>query len=75
MAIPKVFYLKIFKGMERFFEQPPSSLEGLMLLEFPEKSKGIAVAINNQVIPKTAWATTPLRHQDSILVISATQGG
>lgn len=59
----------------RFFEQPPSSLEGLMLLEFPEKSKGIAVAINNQVIPKTAWATTPIRHQDSILVISATQGG
>jgi len=82
VAIPKVFYLKILKGMEltinhqlRFFEQPPSSLEGLMLLEFPEKSKGIAVAINNQVIPKTAWATTKLQHQDSILIIAATQGG
>lgn len=59
----------------RFFDQPPSSLEELMFLEFAEKSKGIAVAINNQVIPKTAWATTLLQHQDSILIITATQGG
>ncbi|AIM36367.1 sulfur carrier protein ThiS [Sphingobacterium sp. SG20118] len=60
---------------QRFFAQPPSSLEGLMLLEFPEKSKGIAVALNNQVIPKKAWSTTQLKNQDTILIITATQGG
>ncbi|UIR56902.1 sulfur carrier protein ThiS [Sphingobacterium sp. SRCM116780] len=58
-----------------FYDQLPSSLEGLMLLEFPEKTKGIAVAVNNQVIPKTAWSNTTLQHQDHILIISATQGG
>lgn len=46
-----------------------------MQLEAPGKSKGIAVAVNNLVIPKTSWADTMLRDKDSILIITATQGG
>lgn len=81
MVIPKVFYLN-FLGMElrinhksRFFELLPSSLEELIFSEMSEKTRGIAVAINNQVIPQHAWATTLLSNNDSILIISATQGG
>ena len=81
MAIPEVLY-QILKGMEltinhqkKEFNHLPSSLEVLMQLEAPGKSKGIAVAVNNLVIPKTSWADTMLRDKDSILIITATQGG
>ena len=36
---------------------------------------GIAVAVNNQVIPKTQWQDYLLHHQDKIIIIRATQGG
>tara|TARA_R110002072_G_scaffold16048_1_gene63449 strand:- start:30966 stop:31184 length:219 start_codon:yes stop_codon:yes gene_type:complete len=36
---------------------------------------GIAIAINEQIIPKKKWTTTQLNNNDKILVIKATQGG
>lgn len=36
---------------------------------------GIAVAINNTVIPKYNWTETELKDNDDILIIQATQGG
>lgn len=38
-------------------------------------TNGVAVAINNKVIPKTNWSSTELKDQDKILVITAAQGG
>ena len=38
-------------------------------------SKGIAVAINGQVSPKTSWQETVVNENDDILIIKATQGG
>lgn len=40
-----------------------------------EKQNGIAVAINNTVVPKTNWATHVLQTNDQVLLIKATQGG
>jgi len=37
--------------------------------------KGIAVAVNNQVVSKTAWVDFELKENDKILVIKASQGG
>jgi len=37
--------------------------------------KGIAVAINNNVIPKTEWDSYILQHDDKVTLIKATQGG
>lgn len=37
--------------------------------------KGIAVAINNSVIPKTDWQKYFLKQNDDVLIIKATQGG
>ena len=36
---------------------------------------GIAVAVNEAVIPKPNWQSTPLNNGDKVLVIIATQGG
>lgn len=38
-------------------------------------TNGIAVAINQEVVPKENWATTTLKDNDNILIIQATQGG
>lgn len=37
--------------------------------------KGIAIAINNTVIPKTVWEKHQLQEQDHVTIIRATQGG
>jgi sulfur carrier protein len=59
----------------RFFDPTPTSLEGLLLLELSGKTQGVAVAINNKVIPKKKWATTTLKPYDQIILITASQGG
>lgn len=57
------------------FEVLPDTLEALMAMEIPGKKKGIAVALNNRIIPLSAWAETLLKDKDSVLIITATQGG
>lgn len=38
-------------------------------------TQGIAIAVNEQVIPKAEWATRLLQDKDEVLLIRATQGG
>jgi sulfur carrier protein len=40
-----------------------------------EKQKGIAVAVNQSIVPRTEWENRILQQYDKILVIKATQGG
>ncbi|WP_426062919.1 sulfur carrier protein ThiS [Flavobacterium sp. DSP2-3-1] len=51
------------------------TLQALLDLEIPIKQNGIAVAINNTVIPKSNWNSHRIQETDDILIISATQGG
>jgi len=37
--------------------------------------KGIAIAINNNVVPKTEWDNYILQDEDKVTLIRATQGG
>ena len=37
--------------------------------------KGVAIAINDEVAPRSTWPTRTLAASDHILVIQATQGG
>jgi sulfur carrier protein len=37
--------------------------------------KGIAAAINGEVVPRAAWASRMLAEHDRVIVIRATQGG
>ncbi|MCP4550491.1 MAG: sulfur carrier protein ThiS [Bacteroidetes bacterium] len=38
-------------------------------------TKGVAIAINDVVIPKVQWPETKLSQNDKVLFIKATQGG
>ena len=51
------------------------TVQALLDLEIPEKQNGIALAINNTLIPKSDWNSHLIQETDDILIISATQGG
>jgi len=57
------------------YEIPPTSLADLLSSEIMFDGQGIAVALNEQVIPKIKWSSTILKDQDSILIITPSQGG
>lgn len=66
--------LKINNQIKQF-EQNVPNVQALLDLEIPLKQNGIAIAINNTVIPKANWNSHPIQETDEILIISATQGG
>ena len=47
----------------------------LIALELDPGQAGIAVAVNKEVIPKTAWRRTALRENSDVEIIRAVQGG
>lgn len=67
--------LLIINNQTKQYKKSPFTLEELMDLELKGKTKGVAVALNNQVIPRDKWSDTLLTDSDSILIITATQGG
>jgi sulfur carrier protein len=37
--------------------------------------KGVAVAVNAEVVPRSAWATTAVRADDAVEIVTAAAGG
>lgn len=66
--------LKINNQIKQF-QADALSIQALLDIEIPQKQNGIAVAINNSVVPKSNWNSQLLSETDDILIISATQGG
>lgn len=56
------------------FDAGTSLLQVLELRCFVKKA-GIAVAVNNVVVPKTQWGEKILEDNDRVLIIAATKGG
>ncbi|WP_428223977.1 sulfur carrier protein ThiS [Flavobacterium sp.] len=65
----------IINQVQKTFEQEALTVQQLLDIELPEKQKGIAVAIEHEVVPKTLWETTILHPNQKIIIIKATQGG
>jgi sulfur carrier protein len=57
------------------FNTQAKSLYDLLTEHGLNDQKGIAVAVNNTVVPKTNWTIHLLINQDKVTVIKATQGG
>ncbi len=66
--------LKINQQIKQFNVES-LSVQSLLDLEIPNKQNGIAVAVNNTVVPKLNWNQHLVQETDEILIISATQGG
>lgn len=56
-------------------ETSEDKLLALLRKQSLHEARGIAVAVNEEVIPRNAWASHTLNENDSILIITATQGG
>jgi sulfur carrier protein len=46
-----------------------------LVAEWCPSSDGIAVALNRQVVPKSAWASTGLADDDAVEIVTASAGG
>lgn len=67
--------MDIFINNEKTEVLPGQTLTDLLIDLNIATPKGIAIAINNNVIPKTGWENHHLQEQDRVTIIRATQGG
>ena len=61
-------------------DQPRSAVPGATLLDLVRElalaeRKGVAIAVNDTVVPRATWPNHALAEADRVLVIQATQGG
>jgi sulfur carrier protein len=59
---------------EHSHHAPLTLLDLIKQLGKAEKT-GIAIAVNNSVVPKNNWKNLLLKDQDKVTIITATQGG
>ena len=65
----------IFINNQSYSLKKDSSLFTALEQNGIQNQKGIAVAVNNSVIPKSEWQNKILNENDKITIIRATQGG
>jgi len=51
------------------------SLEQMLALVIVSETDGLAIAVNQTIIPKSGWASHVLTPRDQVIIIKATQGG
>lgn len=52
-----------------------TTVKTLITQLYPDTKGGIAVAINNKIVPKTQWDTHKIKQDDDIVIINAAYGG
>ncbi len=57
------------------WEHPPGSTVADAVASWSRSARGIAVARNGEVVPRSAWATTALAGGDTIEIVTAVAGG
>jgi len=68
--------MKIYvNGEDRDVLENLNITELLIELDIDPEQSGIAVALNREVIPRTAWKTSKLLEGSEVEIIRAVQGG
>jgi sulfur carrier protein len=67
--------VEVFINQTIFNVPDPGTLADVLPLLQIRQSDGIAIAVNDVVIPKGEWQRTLLCPKDKVFVIRATQGG
>lgn len=67
--------MKILLNNQEQIVDSNSSIYSVLLSEKIVDKGGIAVALNNEVIPKQKWESTKLNDNDKLVIITATAGG
>jgi len=56
-------------------EVPPGTTVAQLVSQLTDQTAGVAAALNGEVLPRRAWAGTPLADRDQVEVVTAVQGG
>ncbi len=56
-------------------EVPPGTTVAQLVSQLIDQPSGVAAALNGEVLPRRAWAGTPLADRDQVEVVTAVQGG
>ena len=54
---------------------PPGTTVAQLVSQLTDQPSGVAAALNGEVLPRRAWAGTPLADRDQVEVVTAVQGG
>jgi sulfur carrier protein len=54
---------------------PPGATLADVVSQLTTSPKGVAAAVNGEVVPRRAWAATELAERDQVEVVTAVQGG
>jgi sulfur carrier protein len=79
LLVSPLFYdmkpIEVFVNNRKYFMEKNFSI--VQLLEFVklDSHDGVAVALNNEVVPKSLWPAVVLKNNDKITLINATAGG
>ena len=65
----------VLNGQPTELEPAATLAEALLRFGYDPNGAGIAVAVNGEVVPRGAWATTTLGEADRVEVLGASQGG
>ena len=57
------------------FPSHPQSLSELLSAAKQEQGRGMAIAVNGNIVSRTAWKNFAVKENDRITLIRATQGG
>lgn len=68
-------HLKINGETRNFEAQALSTVSDLMSALDIDDARGVAVAVNDEVVPKRRWDESTLQPGDRVEIIRATQGG
>ena len=66
--------MEVIINQQTFYLQSNSLTEALKTYGLAQ-TKGIVVAVNDTVVPKTAWEVFQVKANDQITIITAAQGG
>jgi len=65
----------VLNGSDAEFAAGATVREAIEALDLPAEGRGVAVAVNAEVVPRTEWETTELRDGARVEVLRAIQGG
>lgn len=65
----------IVNGDERFLPQGATVADAVRASGAPGEARGVAVALEGEVVPRAQWEATALRDGSRVEVLQAVQGG
>jgi len=73
--VSKLQKMEVTVNQQKHQLEAACSVAGMLAAVLGETPKGIAVAVNQNIVPRSIWADRILQQGDQVMLIKATQGG